>query len=83
MIGRIIIGAMMSAVGFYMVLKTESVLAFFGTSDWAEIKMGPGGSRMFYKLVGTGLCLLGIIVATNLMNSLLRATLGRLLFTTL
>lgn len=46
-------------IGCTMVIKTEWWLENFGRSDWAEEKLGGGGTRLMYKLLG----LLGIILA--------------------
>ncbi len=74
MISRIIIGVLIAAAGVFFVLKTEVILDFFGGVDWAERHLG--GSRLFYKLLGIVFIILGLIVATNMWNALLNATLG-------
>lgn len=76
---RILIGLAIAGGGAYMVLKTETILGFFGTVDWAEQKLGGGGSRLFYKLLGIIICFVGFMVATNLWNAFLEATLGSII----
>ena len=76
---RILIGLFISGAGVFFVIKTEIVLGFFGTVDWAERKLGGGGSRLFYKLIGIALCFLGFMVMTNLWNAFLEWTLGSIL----
>ena len=76
LIYNIIIGIVVVAVGVFCVMKTEVVLDFFGSSDWAEQHLG--GSRLFYKLLGILFILIGMIVATNLWTAFLNATLGQL-----
>lgn len=76
---RVIIGLLVSGVGVYMVLRTETILGFFGTVDWAERKLGGGGSRLFYKLIGLVFVFVGFMVATNLWNAFLQATLGSII----
>jgi hypothetical protein len=76
---RILIGAVIAAAGTFFVLKTEVILGFFGTVDWAERKLGGGGSRLFYKLIGIGLCFIGFMVMTNLWGNFLEWTLGSFL----
>ena len=44
---RIIIGLIIVLVGFHMVWKTEFYLDFLGRSEFAETKIGPGGTRLF------------------------------------
>jgi hypothetical protein len=75
---RILIGLALVAGGFYFVWKTENVLGFFGSVDWAEQHLGGGGSRLFYKLLGIVIILIGFIVATNMWNAFMEATLGSL-----
>ena len=73
---RVLIGLAIVGGGVFLVLKTEIILGFFGTVDWAERKLGGGGSRLFYKLLGILICFIGFMVATNLWNAFLEATLG-------
>lgn len=76
MILRIIIGVAILGLGIFMVIRTRVILGFFGPLNFAERYLGGGGSNLFYKLLGIVFCILGIIVATNLWNALLEATLG-------
>ena len=73
---RIPLGVAIVAAGFFMVFKTTKFVGFFGRIDWAERKLGGGGSYMLYKIIGIVLCLVGILVATNLWDNFLQATLG-------
>lgn len=73
---RVLIGLVVAGVGAFMVIRTEAFLGFFGTVDWAERKLG--SSRLFYKLLGILICFIGFMVATNLWNAFLEATLGGL-----
>ncbi len=57
-------------IGFHMVWKTDLYLSFFGRIRFAEEHFGTeGGSRLFLKLIGVGACFVGILVATNLIQS--------------
>jgi hypothetical protein len=76
---RILVGLLVLAVGAFAVIRTRYILDFFGTIDWAEAKLGGGGSNLMYKVIGIILCLIGIIVATNLWDAFLQATLGSVL----
>ena len=73
---RILIGVALAAVGAVMVIKTRIFLDFFGYSAWADPKLGGGGSNLLYKFIGLVLVFTGFMVATNLWNAFLEATLG-------
>ena len=68
---RILLGFGVAVVGFLFVLKTDKLRAWFGEIDWAEQHLGNGGTRLFYKLVGAGICIIGIFIATNIMGDIL------------
>ncbi len=74
LIFQILIGVAIAAVGAFFVVKTPVILDFFGGVDWAERHLG--GSRLFYKLLGIVFIVLGLIVATDMWDALLNATLG-------
>lgn len=76
LIVQILIGIAIAAVGVFFVLRTADVLDFLGPVDWAEQHLG--GSSMFYKLLGIVISLIGFIVATDLWDAFLSATLGQL-----
>ena len=78
MIWRIVIGLAIIFAGFHMVWKTELYLEFFGRSEFAETKFGPGGTRLFYKLIGIGVCFIGAFVATNLIQQMIIGVFGPL-----
>ncbi len=63
-----IIGLIAIGVGFSMVYKTRGWTEFLGRNDWAEDKLGPGGTQLFYKLIGTGICILGIFGVTGILD---------------
>jgi hypothetical protein len=73
---RILIGLLVLGIGAFMVIRTRYILDFFGPIDWAEAKLGGGGSNLLYKCIGILFCFIGIIVATNLWDAFLQATLG-------
>ena len=69
---RIIIGLLLFVCGILVTWKSEAVYQSMGPLAWAEDKMaGMGGSRMFYRLFGLGLSLVGVLVATDLISSLI------------
>ena len=69
----------MVLLGVVFVIKSEWLLANFGSIAWAQQHLGSeGGSRLFYKLLGLIFIFVGMLLVTNLMNVFLMATLGRL-----
>lgn len=73
---RIPLGIIVMFVGFWMVLKTETVLSWFGEVPFAEEKFGPGGTRFFYKLLGILVTFIGIFIATNIISNILESVAG-------
>jgi len=70
--GSIIIGLIMAIVGFMLIWKTDWFVNNFGRISWAEAHLGSdGGTRLFYKLIGLTLILLGFATITGLFQSLL------------
>jgi hypothetical protein len=77
---RVIGGIVIIAIGCHLVIKTEWYMSNFGQVAWAEQHLGlDGGSRLFYKLIGIGFAILGIMVALNLFGAFFLATVGQLL----
>jgi hypothetical protein len=76
---RIIGGILIVLVGVTFVIKTEWFLQNFGQIAWAEQHLGfEGGSRLFYKLLGVTICIIGMLMATGMLGGLLVGTIGRL-----
>lgn len=66
MIGRIIVGFLVAALGFSMVWKTEFFMSILGEVDFAIKYLGGGGTRLFYKLMGTAIIIIGFMIITNM-----------------
>lgn len=73
---NIVIGLALVAIGFVFVWKTRKFIEFFGPIDYADQKLGGGGTNITYKFIGLVLILIGFLWATNLWNAFLEATLG-------
>lgn len=74
----VIIGIIMVAVGFLMNWKTEWLIENFGKLEWPEEHLGSsGGTRLFYKLLGIGLIILGFMTMTGLLGDIGAAVLPR------
>lgn len=71
MLLRIFLGLLISGMGWLMVWKTQWFLDMLGFVAWAEENLGSGGTRMFYKLLGTLIIAIGFIVITNLWDRII------------
>lgn len=76
---RIILGLAIAAGGAFFVIRTRTMLEWFGSIPWADEKLGGGGTVLVYKTMGLIFCFVGFMVATDLWNAFLQATLGSLL----
>ncbi len=65
---RVLLGLAIVVVGFLMVWKTDKFQTWVGQIDWAEQKLGSGGTRTFLKLLGAGVAFIGILIATNIIS---------------
>jgi hypothetical protein len=74
------IGILCVLVGILMILKTEWIIQNFGTSAWAEEKLGTsGGSRLLYKFIGLLGIFIGFLLITNMFEGFLMGTIGKIL----
>ena len=74
MLTRILIGLIISAVGFLFVWKTDIPLELIGPIQLGEKWFG--SSRTFFKLLGVIFCLLGFSVITNVHQGVLESFAG-------
>jgi len=70
---RIPLGIAVAAVGFLIVWKSETIFGWTGTIDWAEEKLGTGQSRLFIKLMGLLVSVIGVFIASNIISDILGA----------
>ncbi len=69
--GSFFFGLIIAVVGTLMVLKSEFLMNNFGRVDWAEKHLGTeGGTRIFYKLLGIIIILLGFGIMFNIWQPL-------------
>ncbi len=69
--GNIILGLFMAVVGFLCVWKADWIVNNFGHIPWAEEHLGTaGGTRIFWKLIGILIIILGFGIITNLWQPL-------------
>lgn len=66
MLTRILIGFAITVLGVLFVWKTDAFYSMLGSVEWADRTFGGGGSRTFYKLLGVGILIVGVMVMTNL-----------------
>ncbi len=58
-------GFILVAIGFFMIWKTDWMMKSFGRVEWAERKLGSGGTWTFYKVLGLGLIFLAFLLTTG------------------
>ena len=77
MIKIILIGIIIIVAGFLLAWKTEAVHKFTGRVAFAEKYFGTeGGTRLFYKLLGIFIMMVGFMVLTGFYKGFLRAIVG-------
>lgn len=71
MLLRILLGIGIIVLGYMMAAKTQWFLDILGPVAWAEKHFVSEGSRLFYKLLGILIIVLGIIVVTDLYDTII------------
>ena len=72
-----IIGLIIIAAGYSLVVKTEAYLSNFGRIEFFEKYLGiEGGSRLGYKLIGILALFLGIVIFLGMWDGFLGWLLG-------
>lgn len=70
--GNIILGIIIIVIGVLIVIKSESILGFFGQIAFFEKYLGTeGGSRLGYKLTGILIIFIGTLIMTNMIGGFL------------
>ncbi|MFA5051324.1 MAG: hypothetical protein WC499_04400 [Patescibacteria group bacterium] len=66
------IGLGIIIIGVILTLNSEWLLRTAGPVQWAEEKLGSeGGSRLFYKLLGMAVVVLGLFVISGIWEDIL------------
>ncbi len=69
--GNILLGLFIVGIGFLCVWKADWIVNNFGRVPWAEEHLGTeGGSRIFWKLLGILIIILGFGITTGLWQPL-------------
>ena len=63
---QIILGAVITVAGAFLIMKTEWFVENFGRLSWFENNLGSeGGTRLGYKIIGILLLFIGIVMMTG------------------
>ena len=72
------IGILVIAFGSLMVIKTQWFISNFGHSNWAETKIGSGGTRIMYKVGGIVFIFLSLMGMTGMLGEVIISIFGRM-----
>ncbi|MFA6427879.1 MAG: hypothetical protein WCW16_05605 [Candidatus Magasanikbacteria bacterium] len=75
---KYVIGFLVIALGAFMVIKTQWMIENFGHSEWAEAKIGGGGTRLMYKVLGIVFIFLSLMGMTGMLGNMIMKFFGRL-----
>lgn len=69
-----VVGLIGIVFGFILVWKANWIVENIGRTTWAEEHLGvEGGSRIFYKLIGLGVIILGFLFMFGFMEDIVGA----------
>lgn len=74
-----IFGLILFLLGPFMVLKVDVFHRMIGRIDWAEEKLGQGGTRAFIQILGIVCIFLGLIMIFGFFNGILEFIFGPLI----
>jgi len=76
---RVLWGFIISAIGILITMKAEWLYQTMGPVPFAESRLGAeGGSRLWYKLIGIVVTIIGFLMITNLLGNIVLAIFGPL-----
>ena len=73
--GKIILGLFLVAAGATITIKSEWLYQNLGGFADAERYLGAGGARLAYKLIGIVMSIVGFLIMTSLIDSVLLSVL--------
>lgn len=76
MLGQILTGIILAAIGVVILKFHYQLKNLFGSWGWAEDKLGSGGTYTAWKLIGLGMMVFGVLWGTGTLGSLLTNVLG-------
>lgn len=72
MIVKILFSLFIVTIGALFVIYANKLYEIIGPIPWAEQHLGTeGGSRLMYKLIGIALCIIGFMLMTGMLESVL------------
>lgn len=74
---RIVVGLLVSVLGFLLIVYRERVKGFTGDVGFAEQYLGAGGTFTFYLLLGIAFFFGGLMWATGTVQAWFLENLGR------
>lgn len=79
LIGQVILGLIVAVIGALITIKSEWILQNFGPIPSADrIFSTEGGSRLAYKLIGIFATIIGFLIMTNMIETVLVGIFGRM-----
>ena len=72
------LGILVIVLGAFMVIRTEWFIENFGYSDWAEAKLGRGGTRIMYKVLGILFIVGSVLGMTGALGEIIIGVFGKL-----
>ncbi len=71
------IGVLIIIIGFMVTWKSEWIFRNFGRVDWAEKHLSmEGGTRLFYRLIGLLIIIIGLLVISGIWSDILSGVAG-------
>ena len=75
---RILIGLIGVPLGFIIMIYRAKIKEVTGPVEFAESKLGPGGTYTLYTLIGLGVSIISVMYAFGTFQEMFNASLGQL-----